>query len=209
MRLRVFTSGPLETNAYLLTNPVLGEAVLIDAPQAVVPRVDRALQDDGCRLVALLLTHGHFDHMYEAAVFQRRGVPVHAHPADRVLLETPQVMEAVVPGLKLEAVRLEHELSHGQLLDFAGVRFEVRHVPGHCPGNVLFYCEARQSAFVGDAIFSGSVGRTDFPGGDFNLLADSIRRHIYTLPDLTALLPGHGGKTTVGFERKSNPYVKG
>lgn len=209
MRLRVLTSGPLETNAYLLTNPETRQAVLIDAPQAVVPRVDRALRDEGCELVALLLTHGHFDHMYEAAVFQKRGVPVYAHETDRVLLETPQVMEAVVPGLSLTPVNLDRSVSDGDVLNLMGLRIEVRHVPGHCPGNVLFYVEARRAAFVGDVIFAGSVGRTDFPGGDPAVLRNSILKRVYTLPPATVLYPGHGPKTSVEHEFRTNPYVRG
>jgi glyoxylase-like metal-dependent hydrolase (beta-lactamase superfamily II) len=86
---------------------------------------------------------------------------------------------------------------------------EVRHVPGHCPGNVLFYFAAEHAAFVGDALFNGSIGRTDLPGGNFAQLERAIREQIYTLPEATVIFPGHGPQTTVGDERSHNPYVSG
>ena len=92
-------------------------------------------------------------------------------------------------------------------LDALGLAFEVRHVPGHCPGNILFYSAALRAAFVGDALFAGSVGRTDLPGGDFEVLEASIRGQIYSLPDDTTVFPGHGARTTVGAEKAGNPYV--
>jgi glyoxylase-like metal-dependent hydrolase (beta-lactamase superfamily II) len=89
-----------------------------------------------------------------------------------------------------------------------GREVEVRHVPGHCPGNVLFYFGDAKVAFVGDALFQGSVGRTDIPGGDFDVLKQSIREQIYTLPDATTVFPGHGPKTSVGIEKEDNPFVQ-
>jgi glyoxylase-like metal-dependent hydrolase (beta-lactamase superfamily II) len=93
-------------------------------------------------------------------------------------------------------------------LDALGTQAEVRHVPGHCPGNVLFYFPSEGWAFVGDALFKASVGRADLPGGNFHVLEASIRNQIYTLPEQTTVFPGHGSETTVGVEKKTNPYVR-
>jgi glyoxylase-like metal-dependent hydrolase (beta-lactamase superfamily II) len=105
-------------------------------------------------------------------------------------------------------VKLQHEAVQGVSLELLGTTWEVRHVPGHCPGNVLFHVPSERVAFVGDAIFAGSVGRTDLPGGSADVLAKSIRTQIYTLPPETVLFPGHGPETTVDDERFSNPFVR-
>ena len=126
-----------------------------------------------------------------------------------MFIETPEVMELfVVPGLRLEAAKIDRVVAQGDTFELLGDTVEVRHVPGHCPGNVLFLFRNSGAAFVGDAIFAGSVGRTDFPGGGFEMLEHSIRTQIYTLPDATVLYPGHGPETTVAAEKANNPYVR-
>jgi hydroxyacylglutathione hydrolase len=199
----------LQTNAYLLTAPELGEAVLIDAPGDVWAEVAPILAKEKCRLAELWITHGHWDHMQGAAeAVAATGAKVRAHAADRMLLETPELMERLMrERLDLKPVKVDHWIAQGERLAALGAEAEVRHVPGHCPGNVLFYFSALGAAFVGDAIFAGSVGRTDLPGGDFAELERAIRAQIYTLPDTTVVFPGHGPKTTVAQERTHNPYV--
>lgn len=203
-------AGPLPTNAYLLAEPSLGLAVLIDAPLGIWDRVEPVLRKEGCRLGALWLTHGHWDHTQGAAeVVRRSGVPVSGHRDDQVLFETPEVMRPLTPEeIVLEAVKVDRWLGDGDILETLGERVEVRHVPGHCPGSLLFYFPRRGVAFGGDALFKDSVGRTDLPGGDPAALMRSIRTRIYTLPEETTVFPGHGGPTTVGYERKNNPYVR-
>ena len=209
MEIHALPAGPIETNAYLLTDRARGEAVLVDAPHEVLPEVQTLLQKTGCKLVALLITHGHWDHTGDAARVQQAGVPLYAHEADRMFIETPEVMELfVVPGLRLEAAKIDRVVAQGDTFELLGDTVEVRHVPGHCPGNVLFYFRESGAAFVGDAIFAGSIGRTDFPGGGFEMLEHSIRTQIYTLPDATMLYPGHGPETTVAEEKANNPYVR-
>lgn len=199
----------LQTNAYLLTAPELGEAVLIDAPGDVWAEVAPVLEAEKCRLTELWITHGHWDHMQGAAeVVTATGAKVLAHADDRMLLETPELMERLMGDrLKLKAVHVDRWIMQGELLSALGTTAEVRHVPGHCPGNVLFYFTSLGAAFVGDAIFKGSVGRTDLPGGNFAQLEQAIRGQIFTLPGPTVVFPGHGPKTTVEHERAHNPYV--
>jgi hydroxyacylglutathione hydrolase len=211
MHLHILPAGPIQTNAYLLTEPARGEAVLVDAPGGVWAEVEPILRQEKCRLVELWLTHGHWDHMQGAAeVVRATGARVRAHAADRPLIETPEVMKRfMMPGQELEPVKVDAWLQPGETMAALGLTFEVRHVPGHCPGNVLFYIKSGGLAFVGDALFAGSVGRTDLPGGDFAMLENSIRSQIYTLPDETRVFPGHGPDTTVGEEKRNNPYVAG
>ena len=111
--------------------------------------------------------------------------------------------------LNLKPIRVDNWVMQGQRFEALGMTVEVRHVPGHCPGNVLYYVPALQAAFVGDALFNGSIGRTDLPGGNFEQLEHAIRQQIYTLPADTLIFPGHGPKTTVATERAHNPYVSG
>ena len=208
MNLHVRPAGPIQTNAYLLTEPATGEAVLIDAPAGIWAKVKPILENDRCRLQELWLTHGHWDHTQGGAeVVRATGAKVRAHPADRAMIETAKALPSFAGGGQLEPVRIDLPLQPGEILAVLGTGAEVRHVPGHAPGNVLFYFAAAHSVFVGDALFRGSVGRTDLPGGDPELLARSIREQIYTLPDETVVFPGHGPRTTVGEEKENNPYV--
>lgn len=211
LKIHVLPAGPIETNAYLLTDAARGEAVLIDAPGDVWPDVKALLEKERCTLTELWLTHGHWDHMQGAAeVVKATGAKVSAHRDDQVLLETPGVMEVFLPGtIRLLPVRTDRWVGQGDVLEALGGKWEVRHVPGHCPGSVLFWCEAAGVAFSGDAIFQGSVGRTDFPGGSMERLEKSIREQIYTLPDDTVLYPGHGDATSVEAEKATNPFVRG
>lgn len=214
MKIHVLPSGPLGTNGYLLVEAARGEAVLVDAPQGVTDLVRPILERTKCRLAALWLTHGHFDHMQDAARLKRELAPeVVAHRADQGLIETPEIMEGFMGAkLGLEGVKVDRWVADGDRIEALGRSFEVRHVPGHCPGNVLFFLPAEAAdgagvALVGDALFAGGVGRWDLPGGGFDELARSIRGRIYTLPDDTVVLPGHGPRTTVGAEKAGNPYI--
>jgi glyoxylase-like metal-dependent hydrolase (beta-lactamase superfamily II) len=211
VQLHVIPAGPIQTNAYLFVAPERGEAVLIDAPEGIWAEVAPVLARAKCRLAELWITHGHWDHMQGAAeVIRASGAVCRAHEADRVLLENPRVMsEFMGEELDLAPVAVSAWLRPGEKLAALGLEAEVRHVPGHCPGNVLFYFPAARAAFVGDALFAGGIGRTDLPGGDFPQLERSIRTQIYTLPAETVVYPGHGPATTIGAEQALNPFVRG
>ncbi|HEY8932883.1 MAG TPA: MBL fold metallo-hydrolase [Rariglobus sp.] len=211
MKLHVLPSGPIETNGFLLTDAARGEAVLIDAPGGIWALIEPILAREKCRLVELWLTHGHWDHIQDAArVVRASGAKVRGHRADRHFFDTPEIMSAFLSArITLEPVAVDHWVAQGDRFEALGRTVEVRHVPGHCPGNVLFYFAEAGAAFVGDALFAGGVGRTDLPGGSRDELTRSIRTQIYTLPAETAVYPGHGPATTVGVEKQSNPYVRG
>ncbi|HVZ64844.1 MAG TPA: MBL fold metallo-hydrolase [Lacunisphaera sp.] len=209
MQIHDLPSGPIQTIGYLLTEPRTGEAVLVDAPGGIVEKIRPLLARDRCTLRELWLTHGHWDHTQAAAQVKREfKVTLRANRDDRSLIETPEIMEGFMgQKLGLEGVAVDAWVEDGMRLTALGREFEVRHVPGHCPGNVLFYATDVGVAFVGDALFRRGVGRWDFPGGDFATLARSIRTRIYTLPDPTIVCPGHGPRTTVGEEKSGNPYI--
>ena len=209
MNLHVLPAGPIQTNAYLLTAPERGEAVLMDAPGGVWAAVAPILAQQKCRLAELWITHGHWDHTQGGAeVVRQTGAKVRAHVDDRAMIETPEIMERFMgERMNLQPIHVDHWVTQGERFEALGTSVEVRHVPGHCAGNVLFYFSALGAAFVGDALFNGSVGRTDLPGGSFEQLERSIREQIYTLPGNTIVFPGHGPKTTVATEMAGNPYV--
>ncbi len=202
-------SGPIQTIGYLLTESKLGEAVLVDAPGGILARIQPLLAKEGCTLKELWLTHGHWDHTQDGeAVRKSTGALVRAHRADQGLIETPEIMEGFMgQKMGLVGVKVDAWMGQGDRLNALGRVFEVRHVPGHCPGNILFYTAEAKAAFVGDALFNGGVGRWDLPGGSLEVLTQSIREQIYTLPDDTVVFPGHGPRTTVGTEKESNPFV--
>ena len=137
------------------------------------------------------------------------GIQIFGHRDDRQMFADPTIMiNYALPDLELLPVKINRWMEHGEQLDILGVQMEIRHVPGHCPGNILVYVPSQQAAIVGDVIFSGSVGRYDLPGGNFEVLQRSIRSEVYSLPDSTILYPGHGATTTVGYEKVSNPFVR-
>jgi len=210
MHLDVVPAGPLQTNAYLLTAPELREAVIIDAPAGIWAEIRPLLAAAGCRLKELWVTHGHWDHTQGGAELVRAaGARVRAHRDDQELLEHPDVMEDyAIPGERLAPLKVDEYVTHGQRWTALGEAVEARHVPGHCPGSVLYYIAGLRAAFVGDTLFQGGIGRTDFPGGSAAALERSIRDQIFTLPADTVVYPGHGSETTVEAERETNPFVR-
>lgn len=202
-----FTAAGFGENAYLVRGVDAGSAVAID-PGGEARAMAQVLDSRELRLEAIVLTHAHIDHIEGIAELVRRhGAPIHLHPADREWYDR-SADQAVYFGLPFDAPPpVDHPLADGQSLDLAGIRFEVRHAPGHSPGHVILYAREAGVAFVGDVVFQGSIGRSDLPGGDFQQLMRSIRERVLTLPDETVLYPGHGPATTVERERVSNPFL--
>ena len=209
LRITKMELGPIGTNAYLMWEDGGKDAVLIDAPPDSRETVESHLAKESLELKELWLTHGHWDHMGGVADFDTGDLEIIGHKDDQVMFEQPGIMSTfAIPGLELLPVEINQWVEEGDQLNLWGREVEVRHCPGHCPGNVIFWIKTERSCFVGDVIFSGSVGRSDLPGGNFEFLEDSIRSKIYTLPDDTILHPGHGEDTTVVKEKNSNPFVK-
>lgn len=209
LEIRTYVAGVFGENAYLLKAPGATSAIAVD-PGGEALRMADDLARDGLALDAVLLTHAHLDHIEGvAALVRRTGAQTWMHPADRPLYEHV-VEQGRQFGLPVEPQPpVDHALEHGQVLRFGEVLLEVRHVPGHSPGHVLFYSAAAACALVGDVVFQGSIGRTDLPGGDFQQLMRSIREQVLTLPPETVLYPGHGPHTTVHDEANGNPFLIG
>ena len=200
---------PIGTNAFSLIEPSRKECVIVDAPAEAYDWALQVAQQHDCQIVALILTHGHWDHILDGHKFAAAGIPTYGHLADTEMFAAPSKMASyAIPGLELLPVSIEHWVKAGDTLDLLGDQLEIRHVPGHCPGNILVYVASVQAAIVGDVIFAGSVGRYDFPGGDFSVLEQSIKTQVYTLPDATIIYPGHGPNTSVAEEKNGNPFVR-
>ena len=200
---------PIGTNAFALIEPERKECVIIDAPLDAFSWAKQVAKENDCTIKALILTHGHWDHIMDGHKFVTAGIPTYGHIDDKELFEAPaKMVNYAMAGVELLPVTIDHWVKANDTLDLLGDRFEIRHVPGHCPGNIIVYVASQKLAIVGDVIFAGSVGRYDLPGGDFSVLEKSIRNQIYTLPDETTIYPGHGESTTVGREKRYNGFVR-
>lgn len=203
-----FATGVFQSNSYLVAARDGESAVLVDAGQDLDESLAEQLAAHGVRLEAILLTHGHIDHIWSAAtIADRAGIPAYIHPADRYMLDDPG---AALGRLGLASFQIDvpkdvRDIADGDVYTFGGVRLEARHTPGHTPGHVVFLTDG--IVFSGDLIFQGSIGRTDFPGGSLEQLMDSIRRVVLPLDDGVTILSGHGPQTSVGVERTTNPFV--
>jgi glyoxylase-like metal-dependent hydrolase (beta-lactamase superfamily II) len=201
------TNGAFAENCYIVGDLEARQAVLID-PGEEADLFLRRLATEGLSLAAVWLTHAHLDHVSGVArIMDERPVPLYLHPADRPLYDAAPQQGAWL-GLRADVPPPpDHGLAHGDTVTVGGFSFEVRHVPGHSPGSVAFV--GHGWAFVGDALFAGSIGRTDLPGGDYATLIRSIRTELLSLDDETVVYSGHGPETTVGRERRTNPFLTG
>ena len=185
------------------------EAVIID-PGGDEEKIHAAVSREGVRPVMVALTHGHLDHVGATAVVARHyGIPVVGpHPDDRFWIDALQQQVQMFGFPPVENFMPDRWLQAGDRLEYGDRVMEVLHCPGHTPGHLVFYDPAGKVAFVGDVIFRGSIGRTDFPKGNHKQLLDSIRSQIFTLGPDVELVPGHGPNTSVGVEKASNPFVR-
>jgi hydroxyacylglutathione hydrolase len=198
-------NGTFAQNCYLVHPRGSSDAAIVD-PGEESDRILAEASGRGLRITAIWLTHAHIDHvMGIGAVKAATGAPISLHPADRPLYDNAPA-QGLWFGLRIAPLPPpEVELRHGDRLTLGDVTLEVRHVPGHSPGHVVFV--AAGMVIGGDVLFAGSIGRTDLPGGDLETLLDGIRRELLTLPDETVVYSGHGPPTTIGEERKSNPFL--
>lgn len=201
------------TNCYIVAPDRGGPAVVIDAPPDVDAIVALLAKHD-LTPVALLVTHGHVDHVGGAGgAVARTGIAAYLHPDDDFLAADPgaqlgAVFGVAMPGIEAFAPPERFvDLADGDRLNLAGLDFEVLHTPGHTPGHCCFLLRDEELLFSGDQLFAGSIGRTDLPGGDFDALMRSMATRVLTLPDDTGVLPGHGPTTTIGRERTTNPFI--
>ncbi len=206
-----YTLGPFATNGYILTEPAApGRCVVIDAPFDS-GRIVKYLQDNGLQPETLILTHAHVDHIAGVTAFKAAypGLPVWIHQAEADWLNDPLLNLSGLSGQSITAPAADRLLTGDEHVQLLGRDWQVVHTPGHSPGGITLYEADRARAFVGDALFAGSIGRTDFPGSDHATLMRSIKERLYTLPPETVIYPGHGPATTIARERISNPFVRG
>lgn len=202
--------GMLQTNCYLLADPQTRQAAVID-PGGDVERIISRLQHHGLDVVSILNTHGHFDHVLDAWTLRAKvGGMVALHRDDQVILEDRAVgLMAMFSSLKKSAKgTVDRWLQEGDQIQVGGLLLEVLETPGHTPGHVSFYLPAANLIFVGDTLFAGSIGRTDFPGGSYDQLIRSVQTKIFPLDEGTRVYPGHGPETTVGEEKRMNPFFQ-
>jgi hydroxyacylglutathione hydrolase len=212
-----FPSDATDTNCYVVASGPGEQCVVVDPGIGVTGRLDDVIAQHRLHPVAVLLTHGHFDHTFSVLpVCQARDVPAYIHPADRPQLSDPCTWVGIPPGTPLfgtltfaepDDVR---ELAADDKVTIAGLDFAVTHAPGHSLGSVVFGLAGADEPllFSGDVLFAGSIGRTDLPGGSSAAMTRSLRERVLPLADDMLVLPGHGQATTIGRERAGNPYLQ-
>jgi hydroxyacylglutathione hydrolase len=211
--LEVLPVGPIQANCVLLGDEVGGRMAVID-PGGEPERIAARIRASSCEVALLLHTHGHVDHAAGSADLIRllgHPVPVGLHRGDLEIYRNLPVQAAMFGLAASPPPEPDLWLEHGQRLELGALSLEVRHTPGHSPGGVVLVVSGggEPVVIVGDVLFAGSIGRTDLWGGSFPLLERSIREQLYTLPDATRVVCGHGPDTTIGEERRSNPFVQG
>jgi hydroxyacylglutathione hydrolase len=215
-----FPAGVLACNCYVLAQRPGADAIIVDPGQRAFGPLRRILDDNRLTPAAVLLTHGHIDHIWSAQkVADGFGCPVYIHPEDRFMLTDPirgfgpRIAQAALGALFREPRQVIELDRDGRALDLAGITVAVDHTPGHTRGSVSFRVSVPRAAdslvLTGDTLFKHSVGRTDLPGGSGRDLLDSIVTKLLVLDDDTRVLPGHGPATTIGEERRSNPFLQG
>lgn len=217
-----FPAGPWGTNCFVVATGPGQECIVIDPGKDAMPGVDEVVRENRLQPVAVLVTHGHLDHMWSVTpVCEARDVPAYIHPADRHLLADPmagisgdtRVMFEQMTGGRLQFSEPDdvRELTDQTDVELAGLRFGVRHAPGHTPGSTVFITDADGDVppimYSGDLLFAGSIGRTDLPGGDTDAMMRSLAQVVLPQPGEMIVLPGHGEQTSIGRELAGNPFL--
>ena len=207
VQVRMLTLGPMQTNCYVVGCEETYQAAIIDP--AWDGRNIVAMTDEfGFDITHILITHSHFDHVAGLLdVKNATNAPIYIHPEAVEMLRST-TMSAALWGFKVPAPPPPDEmLAEGQVVQVGNLSLQVMYTPGHAPGHVSFYIPEYRIIFDGDVLFMGGIGRTDLPGGDYNLLMESIKEKVMLLPDETRVFSGHGPATTIGQERTSNPFL--
>ena len=207
MKVGKFVLGPVATNCYIGINEETKECFIVD-PATCPPEFVSYIKNAGLTVKAVLLTHGHFDHIMGLdALLKEFSVPVYAHAAEREVLESEQLnSSASMLGQPYSFSGADY-VTNRQELRIAGFEILVIYTPGHTIGGCCYYIEKEKTLFSGDTLFHGSVGRTDLPTGSMGQLVSSVRDRLFVLPDDTQVYPGHMEETTIGYEKKYNPFI--
>jgi glyoxylase-like metal-dependent hydrolase (beta-lactamase superfamily II) len=209
MILEMLTVGPFQENCYVIGDQESGIGALID-PGDEAARIAMAVEETGLDIKSIIVTHAHIDHVGAvAALTDEYSCPVLMHAESEPLLEGLPT-QAMMMGLKFGKVpRVDSYVEDDDILEVGDLRLRSLYTPGHAPGHLAFYLEDEGLVLSGDALFAGSVGRVDLPGGSMEVLMQSIEDRLLTLPDETVVYSGHGPRTTIGNERTSNPFLQG
>lgn len=198
--------GQVSTNCYLAVNKQTKEVILID-PADAARRIEKKIKDLGGKPVAVLLTHGHFDHIGAASELGNLyDIMIYAHEAEQEIMENSMLNLSANFGDPFGA-EPDMLLSDGQELILAGMKVQVLHTPGHTKGGVCYYFPEEDIVFSGDSLFHCSIGRTDFPTGSMSELVRAVKDKLFVLPDNVKVYPGHGEETTIRYEKKYNPFL--
>lgn len=211
IQVKAFPVNPLQENTYLVWDETK-EAIVIDAgfiSEVETMRFEKVMDENELKLVRVINTHLHFDHQFgNKYLAEKYGLTPSAHRLDEYLLDDAKAGKIVYGfPIKEDAQSLGGYIEEGDLVKFGNTILETFWVPGHTPGHLVFYDRSSSSLFVGDVLFRGSVGRTDFPGGDHASLITNIQKKLLVLPDETIVYSGHGPTTTIGYEKQYNPYL--
>ena len=208
MILETFPVGPLQCNCTILGDEETREAIIVD-PGDEITRIQRRLQELGLTLKQILITHAHIDHVGGALKLKSlTGAPIYLNEADLPLLQMMASQAAWLGIATPETAPPDEGLVDGRVVGLKNYPAHVIHTPGHTQGSICLHFTPMKMVLAGDTLFAGSIGRTDLPGGNFEQIIDSIQSRLLSLPDETKVVPGHGPATTIGAERKSNPFLK-
>ena len=208
MQYQLFSHNPMGQNVYLAWCPATLDGVIIDAGcnDQDAAAIQAHVLNQGITLKAILLTHGHYDHIiYANQLAAQTAVPIYCHPKEEPLLADPALNLSCRTSQPFSVTGIQR-LEDGETFLVGQVALKVIHTPGHTAGGLCFYCGAAGILFAGDSLFKGSIGRTDFPTGDAKQLVKNIKAKLFILPEETQVLSGHGPATTIGQEKKSNPF---
>ncbi|MDU6263036.1 MAG: MBL fold metallo-hydrolase [Anaerocolumna aminovalerica] len=206
MKIETYVLGPVMTNCYFAINEDTKETIIIDPADKAEVLIQK-INKETLKPVAVLLTHGHFDHILAASeIAVNFHIPIYASKEEKELLETPSLNLSVSLGKNISLTPTTL-LNDKDIIKLAGTEVNVIHTPGHTSGGICYLFKESKILFSGDTLFEGTVGRADLPTGNLNTLLDSVNHKLMTLPDDTTVFPGHGESTTIGHERNTNPYV--
>jgi hydroxyacylglutathione hydrolase len=199
MIIKIFTSGPIDTHAYLIGCPATREAAIIDAPAGVMQGILNAVEHEQLTVKMILITHSHWDHIADAAKLKEKlGIPLYIHALDRENLKKPG-SDGLPLFFPVDGVEADHGIKQGDKLEVGHLQLEVIETPGHTPGGVCFWIVKEKVLFSGDTLFQGSMGRVDFPMSNPQFMWESLKK-LAKLPPDTKVYPGHGAPTTVAAE---------